>query len=143
MQSIFEQFLEIKTWKKDFLTKAVYVPNSISKSKWTYFVYFYDIFTHTFYINDLNNLQDTSRKSAIDIIDNIMNRAYRQEMNSLMPVLQKIQMNKEPKVLCIYLEKETNLIIIDKINMKVVRWLDWLIKWFKNPKRKRYWSKEI
>jgi len=143
MQSIFEQFLEIKTWKKDFLIKAVYVPNSISKSKWAYFVYYYDIFKHTFYINDLDDLQGSSRKSAINIIENIMNRAYRQEMNSLMPVLQKIQMNKEPKVLCIYLEKETNLIIIDKINMKVVRWLNWLIKWFKNPMRKRYWSKEI
>ena len=50
-----------------------------------------------------------------------MNRAYKQEMNSLMPLLQKIQMNKKPTVLCIYYKKQTNEVIIDKVIMKVSR----------------------
>lgn len=133
MKNTFEQLLEIKTNKKDLLTRATYVPNATTSGDWAYFIYFYDLFNHAFYINDLDNLCNKKRKSAISIIDNIINQAYKQEMNSFVPVLQKIQMNKKPKVFCIYLEKLSQEVVINKINLKVVRWLDWKIFAFNSP----------
>lgn len=133
MQNTFWKILEIKTGKKDLLIKAVYVLNSIANIEWTYFVYYYDIFTHTFYINDIDKLCSETRTSAINIIENIVNKAYKQEMNSFTPLLQKIQMNKKPQVFCIYLKKQTKEVVIDKVNLKAFRWLDWLIIGFKNP----------
>jgi hypothetical protein len=133
MQNTFWKILEIKTGKKDLLIKAVYVLNSTASWEWTYFVYYYDIFTHTFYINDIDKLCNNTRTSAINIIENIVNKAYKQEMNSFAPMLQKIQMNKKPRVFCIYLKKLTNEIIIDKVNLKAVRWLEWTIIGFQNP----------
>jgi hypothetical protein len=87
----------------------------------TYFVYYYDIFTHTFYINDIDKLCSETRTSAINIIENIVNKAYKQEMNSFTPLLQKIQMNKKPQVFCIYIQKLTKEVVIDKVNLKAFR----------------------
>ena len=132
MQNTFWKILEIKTGKKDLLIKAVYVLNAINNREWTYFIYYYDIFTHTFYINDIDKVCSETRASAINIIENIVNKAYKQEMNSFSPLLQKIQMNKKPQVFCIYMRNQTKEVVIDKVYLKSVRWLDWLISGFKN-----------
>ena len=88
--NIFEKLLEIKIAKKDLLIKAVYVSNFIKNKQWVYFIYYYDIFTHTFYINDIDKLYSETRTSAINIIEHIVNKAYKQEINSFTPLLQKI-----------------------------------------------------
>jgi len=122
----FEKLLEIKTGKKNLLIKAVYVPNSTSTWEWSYFIYYYDTSRHTFYINDLDkpcNLE--TRVSAINIIENIMTHAFSQETNSLINLMRNIQMKKKPKVICIYQQKKTNMVIIDKVNLQVSRSKDW------------------
>lgn len=136
--NIFWKLLEIKTWKKDMLIKAVHVPNATASGEWSYFVYYYDIFTHTYYINDLDNFCNNERTSAINIIEHIVTKAHTQEMNSFVDLLKKIQMRKKPKVFCIYLQKLTGDVIIDKISLEVIRGADSSITWFKNPR----WEKK-
>lgn len=125
--NIFGDLLEIKTGKKDLVMKAVYVSNSTSTWEWTYFIYYYDLLNHTFYINDLDNLCNY-RTSAINIIEHIITEAYKQEKNSFMDTL----ITKKPKVYSFYRQK-TWFIIIDKINLKTIRWNKWDILGFKNP----------
>jgi len=55
------------------------------------------------------------------IIENIVNKAYKQEMSSLAPLLQKIQMNKKPRVFCMYIDEITNEVVISKINLEAIR----------------------
>lgn len=133
--NIFEQLLEIKTGKKDFQIKAVFVPNSTSLWKWTYYIYYYDIFTHTFYINDID--KTTSRTSAINIIEHITKKAYSQEMNSFVNPLKRILAHKKPKVFCLYYQKLTGSIVIDKVSLKVLRDKSWEIISFENPSWQR------
>lgn len=121
MNNIFGMILEIKTGKKDLPIKAVYVPNSTASSSGTYFVYYYDLFTHTFYINDIDTPSDNLRASAINIIEHIVSKAYNQEVNSCNDPIKKTQMNKKPNVFCLYLQKQTNELIIDKVNLKMIR----------------------
>ena len=52
--NLFATLLEIKTGKKNLMTKAVYIPDSIIGNDGTYYIYYYDLVNHTFYINDLD-----------------------------------------------------------------------------------------
>ena len=137
--SLFEKILEIKTWRNDLVMKAVYVQNTNATGQWSYFIYHYDLLNHTFYINDLDSPCDNWRASAINIIEHIVNAAYRQEMNALNVILQKIQTSKKPNIICIYKQRMTWSVIIDKILLEEVKWRGDSIISFKNPK----WDKNL
>ena len=129
---LFNTLLEIKTGKKDLPLKAVFIKNSFFWWEGAYFIYYYDMLNHAFYINDLDYPWTENRTSAINIIEHIITEAYRQEMNSFMDILKKIQITKKPKVYCFYRQR-TGLIIMDKINLKTIRWKKRVILGFKNP----------
>lgn len=128
---LFNKLLEIKIRKKDLLMKAIFIENSLYWKKGAYFIYHYDNINNNFYINDLDNLWVKNRTSAINIIEHIITKAYRQEMYSFYNPF-GLNRYRKPKVFCIYRQR-TWLPIIDKINLKTIRWENWKIKWFKNP----------
>lgn len=76
---------------------------------------------------------NNTRTKAINIIENIVTKAYHQEMNSFAPILQKLQMRKIPKVFLMYIQTKTNEVIIDEIKLNSIRKLDETIIGFKNP----------
>ena len=139
IMSLFEKILEIKTWRNDLVMKAVYVQNANATGRWSYFIYHYDLLNHTFYINDLDSPCDNWRTSAINIIEHIVNAAYRQEMNALNVIVRKIQTSKKPNIICIYKQGMTWNVIIDKVSLEEVKWRDESIISFKNPK----WDKNL
>lgn len=129
---LFDSLVEIKTGKKDLPLKTVYIENAIFWTEWAYFIYYYDTLHNAFYINDLNYPWTENRTSAINIIEQIITKAYKQEMNSLSDILKIIQINKKPKIYCFY-RQISWLIVMDKINLKIIRWRNWTIIGFKNP----------
>lgn len=129
---LFNTLLEIKTGKKGLPLKAVFIKNSFFWWEGAYFIYYYDMINNTFYINDLNYPWTENRTSAINIIEQIITKAYKQEMNSFIDILKKVYITKKPKVYCFY-KQRTGLIIIDKINFKAIRWKKWVILEFKTP----------
>ena len=131
--NIFGSLIAIKTGNDNLTMKAVYVDNSTLTGEWTYFVYYYDFLNHTFYINDLDNTWNF-RKSAINIMEHIVNEAYKQEMNNLNPIVKKIQTSKKPNVISIYKELKTGDVILDKIILESVKNETGEIISFKNPK---------
>ncbi len=131
--NIFGSLIAIKTGNDNLIMKAVYVANSTLTWEWTYFVYFYDFINHTFYINDLDNIWNY-KKSNINIMEHIVNEAYKQEMNNLNPIARKIQTSKTPKIISIYKELKTGDIILDKITLESVKNETWEIVFFKNPR---------
>ena len=131
--NIFGSLIAIKTGNDNLTMKAVYVANSTLNNEWTYFVYYYDFLNHTFYINDLDNIWNF-RKSAINIMEHIVNEAYKQEMNNLNPIAKKIQTSKNPNIISIYKELKTDDVILDKITLESVKNEMWEIISFKNPK---------
>ena len=132
MEDIFWKLLEIKTGKKNLLIKAVYVPNATSEpNKWAYFVYYYDIYSHSFYINDIDNLCNNTRTRALNIIENIVTKAYHQEMSSFVPLLQKLQMRKKPRVFLMYIQYLSKEVVIDEVSVKSVKGLDGM-RYFRN-----------
>ncbi len=135
MKSTFEKMLEIQTWKQDFQIKAVYVPDSLSSWWWDYFIYYYDLFSHTFYINDIDRKEN--RTSAINIIEHIVSKAYKQEIDSFVWIVKKILNNKKPKIFCLYHQKISWEIIIDKVSLKIIRDKKWDITSFENPSWQR------
>jgi len=130
--NLFEKLLEIKTWRTDLPIKAVFIENSAKHSKGSYFIYYYDSLKHTFYINDLDN--NTQRASAINLIENIITKAYKQEKDFFIDVVKKNQTKIKPKVFSIYQQKITNEVIIDKVELKLVIDYKSNIVKFKNPK---------
>lgn len=122
IMNIFESLLEIKTAKKDLQLKAVYIPNCTASWEWTYYIYYYDAIQHTFYINDLDYPVLGQRASAMDYIEDIMTKVFRQEMNSFVDILKKIHITKKPKVFCFYRQKSTNFILIDKVSLRAKKW---------------------
>jgi len=131
--SLFESLLEIKTGRKNQVIKAVYIKNSTLRWKGTYFLYYYDMVKNTFYINDLDYVWVTDRMSAIKIIEQIVNKAYKLEMNSFIDIIKKIQITKNPDVHYFYRQKKTKLIIMDKVILVPIRDRTWEIRWFKSP----------
>ena len=131
IMKLFNRLLEIKLGKKGLLMKIVFIENSLFRTKWVYFIYHYDNINNTFYINDLDYIWTKNRISAINIIEHIVTKAYKQEMTSFYNP-NGINRYKKPKVFCIYRQR-TWLPIMDKINLNSIRWKDWKIKWFENP----------
>lgn len=105
MENIFENLVEIKSGRKDLLVKAVYFSNPNSKKQGAYYIYYYDLFNHSFYFNDIDNLCIDTRLSVSNILEDILNIAYQKEMNSFIDIMKKIQMTKKPKVYNIYKQK--------------------------------------
>ena len=60
----------------------------------------------------------------MNIIENIVTKAYHQEMNSFAPLLQKLQMKKKPKVFLMYIQYLSKEVVIDEVEVKSVRGLD-------------------
>ena len=131
--NLFATLLEIKTGKKNLMTKAVYVPDSIVWNDGTYYIYYYDLVNHTFYINDLDWPCMESRISAINSIEKIVSKAYLQEIHSYGDIIKKILQSKKPKVIYFYKQKNTELIIMDRVNLETVRNRNRDIVRFKNP----------
>lgn len=129
---LFNTLLEIQTGKKDFKKSAIFIENELAWWEWAYFIYHYDTINNIFYINDLNYPWTKNRTSAINVIEHIVTKAYKQEMNSLSDIMRIIQINNKPKIYCFYKQK-SGLIVMDKINLKVIRWKQWNIVGFKNP----------
>jgi len=129
---LFNTLLEIKTGKKDLALKAVFIEDSLYGWEGAYYIYHYDIENNTFYINDLDYPWTENRISAINIAEQIITKAYKQEMNSFFDIFKKVQITKKPKVFCLYKQK-TGLLAIDKINLKTIKWKKWVILGFKNP----------
>jgi len=128
---LFNTLLEIKTSKKDLPLKAIFIENSFHSKEWSYFIYHYDIKNNAFYINDLDYSWTENRVNAIDIIEHIITTAYKQELNSYSGVVKKVLQYNKPKVYCFYRQNNW-LLVIDKINLKVIRWKKWNILRFKN-----------
>ena len=129
---LFNTLLGIKTGKKDLPLRAIFIENAFYWKEWAYFIYYYDIRTNSYYINDLDYPWTENRTSAINIIEHIITKAYLQEMTSLVNILKRIQINKKPNVFCFYRQR-TWLMIMDKINLKAIRWKRWTVVGFKNP----------
>ena len=132
--SLFETLLEIKTSRKNNVIKAVYIKNSVAWWKGTYYLYYYDMVHNTFYIDDLDYVGVIDRASAINIIEHILNRAYKLEMNSFIDIIKKIQVTKNPNVYYFYRQKHTRVIIIDKVVLIPVRDRAWVITSFRSPR---------
>lgn len=129
---LFNTLLEIKTAKKDLPLSAVFIENALYWWEWAYFIYHYDTLNNIFYINDLNYPWTENRTSAINIIEQIVTRAYKQEIYSLNDIMRIIQSSNKPKIYCFY--RQTSwIIIMDKINLKTIRWKNREIIGFKNP----------
>lgn len=111
--NLFETLLEIKTGKKDLPMKAVYISD---KNSARYFIYYYDSNKHAFYINDLDGA-----KSPPGIIEQVINQAYKQEMNGVIDLIKKIQSQIVPKVFCLSMYKTTGMLEIQKFKLKAVK----------------------
>lgn len=132
--SVFENLLKIKTWKKSHLLKAVFIPHSLSSWEWTYFIYYYDISTHSFYINDLDKAWIQDRTSAINLIEHIATKIFYQETNAFGEIVKKILRKKLPNFITFYKQKSTGLIILDRVDLETYKKRDWTIVKFLNPK---------
>jgi hypothetical protein len=126
--------VEIKSGRKDLLVKAVYIPNTTASWSGAYYIYYYDLFNHSFYLNDIDNFCIDTRIEVSNILENILNKAYQKEMNSFIDIMKKIQMTKKPKVYNIYKQKNW-LVVIDKISILVEGDSKWRIKSFRIPKK--------
>lgn len=129
---LFNTLLKIQTGKKDLPLRAVFIEDCFYWEEWAYFIYHYDTLNNIFYINDLDYQWTEKRTSAINIIEHIITKAYKQEMDSLSDIMRIIQVNNKPKIYCFYSQKY-GFITIDKINLKTIRWKQWNILGFRNP----------
>ncbi len=146
--SLFETLIKIKTWPASLLIKAVYVPYALLWNKWTYFLYYFDLVNNTFYIDDLDWAWREWRTSAINIIERIVTKAYKQEMNHSHEIVRKILKWRKPKIYYFYHQNSTKLIIIDTVKLKAVKNKDneilrfELPSWDKN-KSKKYREEDV
>lgn len=134
--SLFETLIDIKTWKKNLLMKSIYIENSLFWKQWTYFIYYHDLVNHTFYINDLDCKEN--RTSAINIIERIVNKIYKQELNNHWDIITKMLKHIEAKVILCYRQEYTKLIVIDTLHLTAIKNKKKEIVKFKNPK----WSND-
>ena len=134
MNNIFGDLIEIKTGRNDLIMKAVYISDSTATWQWTYFIYYYDLLNHTFYINNIDNFWNYNT-GAINIIEDIVNEAYKQEMNALNLIVKKLQTSKKPNIICISKEAHTWLVMMEKISLESVRARSGEIISFKNLKK--------
>lgn len=102
--NIFEKLLEIKTAKKNLSLKAIYIKHPIKKLKWSFYIYYYNQASHSFYINWLD--KKTISESALE---EVINRAFKKESKR----------NKKPLVF--YFSKQDDFIYIDKVELKAIK----------------------
>jgi len=81
-----------------------------------YIIYYYDSIKHAFYINDLEE-----SKSSHSTLEIIINKAYRQEMNSFVDLLKQIQIQRTPQFFRIAMKDDGKAIEIETVKVKVVR----------------------
>ncbi len=114
--NIFEKLLEIKTGKTNLNIKAIYIDKLDSEKFLSYSSYYYNKKNHSLYINWLDN----SRIKEREILEEIINKAYMQELN-LVNNLKAIFKIKKPKIYLFHYSKNKELVIIDTINIKAIR----------------------
>ena len=136
--SLFENLLQMKTKKKKHLIKAVFVPNAAVWNRWAYYLYYYDFLKNSFYINDLDCIWQEWRASAINIIEQIVSLAYKQERETFESIVELFPKNRVPKIYFFYRQKSTNLIIMDNITLTPITNDKWEITGFKSPS----WDKD-
>lgn len=115
--NIFEKLLEIKTWKNDLKIKAIYIEKLDSKKVLSYTDYYYDELSNVFYINWLNSYKIKVRK----ILEEVINKSYNQELNHSDDKINSISKTKKPKVFLVYYSNNQQFIVIDKIELRVIR----------------------
>ena len=74
-----------------------------------------------FYVNNLDYIDIKTKVDAIDIIEKIITRAYKLEMNTFIDIIKQIQCTKNPKVYCFYRQKTTNILIIEKVKLESIK----------------------
>ncbi len=119
--NLFETLLEIKTGKKKFMIKAVYLPDSIIWDKWTYFIYHFDLVSNAYYIDDLDWALRDKRVSLISVIDKVVTKAYKQEINAYGKVIKKILQTKKANIYYFYHQDNSRLLIIDTIKLQAIK----------------------
>ena len=129
---LFNSVIKIMTDKEDILPKAVYLENLIW-TQWTYYIYYYDIDNHSIYINDLNYIWTKDRTSVTNIVEHIATKIYKQEIKHSSKI-KEIHKNDKPKIFNIYINATQNL-IIDKVDLWVLRDDNWEITSFRIPTR--------
>lgn len=114
----FEALLEIKTGRKNLCLRAVYIRNSKKKWKWTYYIYFYDLINHSYYINGLSKNKVVTKR----VLKEIINRAFKRDfaIKNLNHYTRRI-VKKTPKVFFFYSSKDEAFICIDSVELEVVR----------------------
>lgn len=137
----FENIVQLKTGRDNLIIKAVYVPNTLMSTDWAYYLYYYDLLKNTFYINDIDKLWNEHRASAINMIEHIVNEAYKLEMNSLLDFMRKVQIENFPNVKFVYNQKYSDVIIIDNVTLTPIKDREWVIRGFKNPQWNWEWEK--
>ncbi len=70
----------------------------------------------------------------MNIIENIVTKAYHQEMSSFVPVLQKLQMRKKPRVFLMYIQYMSKELVIDEVELRVIKGFEGSIVRFGNSK---------
>jgi len=128
-----EKFISKDTNTKDIMLRAIYIPNTVLWWHGSYFIYYYDLLNHTFYINDLDYICKENRTSAINIIEQIISKIFIQEINFYWPNIKKILIRKVPKVIYYYTQKQTNNTIKDEVVLTPIWDMKYTIKRFKNP----------
>lgn len=119
--SLFENLLQIKTQRKKHLIKAIFVPNATLWNRWAYFLYYYDFVKNTFYINDLDCIGEKWRASAINLIEQIVSLAYKQEREIFESIVELFPKDRVSKVYIFYRQKSTNLIVIDNVTLTPIK----------------------
>lgn len=114
----FETLLEIKTAKKNLWLRAIYIKNQKKKWKWTYYIYYYDVMSHSFHINWISRNKVVTKK----VLEEIINRAYKRDfwVKNLNWYTRRL-VKRVPKVFYFYSSKDENFICIDKIELNIIR----------------------
>jgi len=68
---------------------------------------------------------------SIERIEEIINKSYKEELNSNIDIFRKIYMNKKPKIFYIFKSKDDDYISIVKIQLKTIRLSPMEVKEFK------------
>lgn len=117
----FETLLEIKTARKNLSFKAIYIKNSTKKLKWSFYIYYYNKGSHSFYINGLDK-----KTISENTLEEIINRAFKKEEKR----------NKKPLVF--YFSRQDDIVYIDKVELKTIRDSSWELEKLKISKNKLY-----
>ena len=102
------------------------------------YLYYYDFLQNSFYINDLDCIWQEWRASAINIIEQIISLAYKQERETFESIVELFPKNRVPKTYFFYRQKSTNLIIIDSVTLTPIKNNEWEITGFQSPS----WDKD-